>query len=93
MDAVRSVPVDGRCFKESRGEFHECLGDQGLGGGVLLEVQTDLGDVAWGAAPGMVEGLGASMCAQDGSPKSTGMSHQQLRARLAETSVKYLHSL
>lgn len=45
MDAGRSVPVDGRCFKESRGELHECLGDQGLGEGVLLEIQADLEDV------------------------------------------------
>lgn len=45
MDVLRCVPVDGRCFRGSRGELQECLGGQGLGGGVLLEIQGDLGDV------------------------------------------------
>lgn len=45
VDTVRSNPVEGKCFKESRDEAHECLGDQGLGGGVLLEIQADPGDV------------------------------------------------
>lgn len=92
MDAVRSVPVDGRCFKESRGE-------NSMGAWEIRAWEEEFcwkskltlgmwGSRAWGAAPGMVEALGAFMCAQDGPPKSTGMSQHQLRARLAETCVK-----
>lgn len=38
VDAETSFAVEGRCFKESRGELSVCLGDRGLGGGVLLEI-------------------------------------------------------
>lgn len=41
----------------------------------------------------MVEGLGALLCAKNGPPKGTRMSQKQLRASLAETSVKNFHSL